>query len=96
MLYALLCTDKLASVDLRMAVRPEHLAYLGSLGSKMKAAGPFLDDSGNPTGSLVIIDAETRDEAEAMAAKDPYAIAGLFTNVEIKAWRWALKNPDAA
>jgi uncharacterized protein len=96
MLYALLCTDKPASVDLRMAVRPEHLAYLGSLGSKMKAAGPFLDDAGSPTGSLVIIEAESRAEAEAMAAKDPYAIAGLFASVEIKPWRWALKNPDAA
>jgi uncharacterized protein len=96
MLYALLCTDKPASVDLRMAVRPEHLSYLGSLGVKMKAAGPFLDEAGGPTGSLVIIEAESRAEAEATAANDPYAIAGLFASVEIKPWRWALKNPDAA
>jgi uncharacterized protein len=96
MLFALLCTDKPASLELRAKMRPEHLAYLGSLEGKMKAAGPFLDDAGNPTGSLVIIEAENRAEAEIMAAKDPYAVAGLFANVEIKPWRWALKNPEAA
>ena len=96
MLYCLLCTDKPNSVDLRLKVRPDHLAYLSSLGSKMKSAGPFLDDAGGPTGSLVIIEAADRSEAEKMAAADPYALAGLFASVEIKAWKWALKNPEAA
>jgi uncharacterized protein len=96
MLFALICTDKPNSLDLRMSVRSDHLAYLSRLSSKMKAAGPFLDDANNPCGSLVIIEAENRSEADAMAAKDPYAIAGLFSNVEIKPWRWAIKNPDAA
>lgn len=96
MLFALLCTDQPNSLGLRMKVRDDHLAYLGSLGKKMKTAGPFLDETGNPCGSLVIIEADTRAEAEKISAADPYAMAGLFAVVEIKAWRWALKNPDAA
>ncbi len=96
MLFALLCTDKPNNLELRMKVRADHLAYLGRLENKLKAAGPFLDEAGNPCGSLVIIEAENRAEAESMAASDPYASAGLFANVEIKPWRWALKNPDAA
>ncbi len=96
MLFCLLCTDKPNSLDLRMKVRPDHLAYLASLGAKMKTAGPFLDDAGSPNGSLVIIEAADRSEAEKMAAADPYAIAGLFASVEIKTWKWALKNPEAA
>lgn len=96
MLFALLCTDKPNNLELRMKVRADHLAYLGRLENKLKAAGPFLDEAGNPCGSLVIIEAENRAEAESMAACDPYASAGLFANVEIKPWRWALKNPDAA
>jgi uncharacterized protein len=95
MLFALLCTDKPDSLELRAKVRPEHVAYLDSLGRKLKAAGPFLDDASNPTGSLVILEATDRNEAENMAAADPYAIAGLFASVEIKSWRWALKNPEA-
>jgi uncharacterized protein len=96
MLYALLCTDKPNSLDLRMKARPEHLAHLDGLGEKLKAAGPFLDEAENPCGSLIIIEAENRMAAEKMAAADPYAIAGLFAKVEIKPWRWVRKNPEAA
>ena len=94
MLYALICTDKPHSTELRTKVRPKHVAYLGSLGDAMKFAGPFLDAAGGPTGSLVMIEAETRDAAQMIAANDPYKLAGLFVSVEIRAWRWALKNPE--
>ena len=94
MLYALICTDRPNSTELRANKRPEHLAYLSSLGDAMKFAGPFLDDAGGPTGSLVMIEAETRAAAEVIAANDPYKLAGLFASVEIRAWRWALKNPE--
>ena len=95
MLYALICTDKPNSTELRASKRPDHLAYLGSLGDAMKFAGPFLDDAGSATGSLVMIEAESRAAAEMIAANDPYKLAGLFVSVEIRAWRWALKNPEA-
>jgi len=96
MLFALLCTDNPNSLDLRMQVRPEHLTYLESLGSALKAAGPFTSDEGSPIGSLVIIEAADRAAAEVMAANDPYAKAGLFAAVEIKPWKWLIKNPEAA
>jgi len=94
MLFALLCTDKPASVDLRMKVRPDHLAYLESLGNALKAAGPFTDDAGSPTGTLAIIEVPNRKAAEAVAEGDPYAKAGLFANVEIRPWKWLIKNPE--
>ena len=94
MLYALICTDKPGSTELRASKRPEHLAYLSSLGEAMKFAGPFLDDAGSPIGSLVMIEAENHSGAEVIAANDPYKLAGLFLSVEIRAWRWALKNPE--
>jgi uncharacterized protein YciI len=96
MLFALLCTDKPNSLELRTKVRPDHVAHLNALGSAMKTAGPFLDEAGNPNGSLVIIEAANMAEAKAMAAQDPYAKAGLFASVEIKPWRWTLKNPESA
>jgi uncharacterized protein len=96
MLYALICTDKPGSLDLRMQLRPAHLSFLDKLGSNMKAAGPFVGDDEKPTGSLVIISAENKAEAQAIAAQDPYAIAGLFASVEIKPWKWLIKNPESA
>ena len=96
MLFALICDDKPASLDLRVKVRADHLAFLGSLGAAMKFGGPFTDDAGSPVGSLVVIEAENRAAAETLAAQDPYAKAGLFQSVIIRPWKWALKNPESA
>ena len=96
MLYALICIDKPACLDLRLSVRPTHVKYLESLGPDMKLAGPFLGDDGQPNGSLVVIDAPDRAAAQAIADADPYAKAGLFAAVVIRPWKWTLKNPEAA
>ena len=48
-----------------------------------------------PNGTLAVIEAEDRKAAEAIAASDPYAKAGLFANVEIRAWNWVVNNPAA-
>ena len=95
MLFALICTDKLNSLELRQQSRPEHLKFLEGLGNTLKAAGPFTDDDGKPTGSLVIIEAANRVAITEIAGRDPYAVAGLFASVEIKPWKWLIKNPEA-
>ena len=92
MLFALICTDKPNSLELRLATRPAHLAYLETV--TVKGAGSFLDSAGNPNGSLVVIEAKDKADAEAIAARDPYAIAGLFASVEIRPWKWLIKNPE--
>lgn len=94
MLYALICTDKPHSLQVRLDNRPAHIEFLKDMGDGLKAAGPFLDDDGNMTGSLVIIEAANRDEALAISQEDPYAKAGLFESVEIRPWNWAVKNPE--
>ncbi len=94
MLFALICTDKPNSLDLRMKMRPDHLAFLEKLGANLKAAGPFVDDDGKPTGSLVIINADDLTSAKSIAAQDPYAVSGLFVSVDIKPWKWLIKNPE--
>ena len=55
MLYALICTDKPNSLAIRKAKRPEHVAYLKSLGDTLKLAGPFTEADGETmNGSLVV------------------------------------------
>ena len=95
MLFALICTDKPQSLELRLSVRPDHLKYLESLGTALKAAGPFTGDAGQPIGSLVVIEAADRAAATAMAEADPYARAGLFAAVDIRPWKWLINNPEA-
>jgi uncharacterized protein YciI len=97
MLYALICTDKPNSLATRKAKRPEHVAYLKSLGDTLKLAGPFTEADGETmNGSLVVIEASSLQEAKEIAAGDPYAKAGLFASVEIRPWTWTLNKPSNA
>lgn len=95
MLFAFICKDKPDHLQLRLDVRPDHLAFLTALNDAdtLKFAGPFLGDDGKPCGSLVVVEAADRPAAEAIAASDPYAKAGLFASVEITAWNWVFNNP---
>jgi len=92
MLFSIICTDKPGEgLELRMKNRPDHLAFLANLGERLKMAGPFMNDAGTePRGSLVIIEANTIDEARTIAASDPYARAGVFENVDIRTFKWLL------
>lgn len=93
MLYALLCTDKPDHLPVRLANRPDHLAYLSGLGATLKGAGPFLDENGAPNGSLILLEADNLADAQNIAAQDPYAKAGLFADVTIRPWNWVIANP---
>ncbi|GAA6147060.1 MULTISPECIES: YciI family protein [Rhodobacterales] len=85
MLVALMAHDKPGALDVRKANRDAHLAYIKDTGV-VAQAGPFLDADGQMCGSLVILDVEDMAAAEAWAAGDPYAKAGLFDSVTLKTW----------
>ena len=95
MLYALICTDKPGSLAVRKANRPQHLAYLEGLGDALVFAGPFTEQDGQTmNGSLIVIEASSLDDARNIAAGDPFAKLGIFANVAIRPWLWAVKKPD--
>jgi uncharacterized protein len=93
MLYALICDDRPGGLELRKANRAAHLDYIRATGV-VAQAGPFLDAEGAMVGSLVILDVPDRAAAEAWAAGDPYAVAGLFAKVEIRAWNRVIGGPQ--
>ena len=82
-LFALICTDKPDSLELRVQTRPAHLDYLGATDA-VRLGGPTLDGAGKPSGSILVIEAEDLAAAQAFAKGDPYALAGLFAKVEIR------------
>jgi len=90
MLYVICCTDKADHLQVRMDNRPAHVEYLKSFAAKLFAAGPTLNEAGDMNGSVVILDLDSRSDAEAFAAGDPYAKAGLFSAVTINAWKKVL------
>ena len=77
--------DRSDAGSLREHTRPTHLDYLG--GFDVVFGGPMLDDDGAMCGSLIVVQTEDRAAAEAFAAGDPYALAGLFETVTITAMR---------
>jgi uncharacterized protein YciI len=85
--FVLICTDKPSALALRIATREAHLAHVRQHPGFVRLAGPLLDDRGEMAGSLFIVEAPDRAAVEAFTAADPYALAGLFDRVEIRAWR---------
>lgn len=86
MRVALICIDKPASLQIRLNNRSAHLAHIQSSGV-VEMAGPFLDADGQMTGSMIVLNVESLSDAQAWAAADPYAIAGLFTSVMLHEWK---------
>jgi len=89
-LFAILCHDRPDAGGLRAETRPRHLEHLERIGGALFLAGPMLDESGVPTGSIVIVDMAEIESARAFAAADPYAEAGLFAKVDVTAFRKVL------
>ena len=85
MMHALICTDKAGHLEVRKANREAHVAYLKA-DAHVVQAGPFVDENGDMSGSLILFDTDDRAHVEAFAANDPYAVAGLFEETRIEAW----------
>jgi uncharacterized protein YciI len=86
MLVALEAQDRKGALQTRLDNREAHLAYIKESGA-VEQAGPFLDADGNMCGSLIILNVADLAAAEAWAAGDPYAKAGLFQSVTLTQWK---------
>lgn len=85
-MFIVMCTDKPDSLELRLATREAHIDYVAG-SSEIVVGGPLLDDAEAMAGTLVMLNVANRAAAEAWAANDPYAKAGLFERVEILHWK---------
>ena len=88
-LYAFIGHDGPRGAELRKLHRPAHLAGIDELVAedRIRHAGPLLDESGSPVGSLVLFEADTLDEARRIAAGDPYVTEGIFERWEVNETR---------
>jgi uncharacterized protein len=89
MRVALICHDKPGALQVRLDNRPAHLAYLAETGV-VDLAGPFLDEAGNMTGSMIVLNVDSMQQARDWAAGDPYGLAGLFASATLTEWKRAV------
>ncbi|MEI6858739.1 MAG: YciI family protein [Shewanella sp.] len=98
MWYMISSQDVDNSLDKRLAARPDHLARLQELADegRLLVAGPHpAIDSENPgeagfSGSLVVADFPSLEDALIWANKDPYIAAGVFEKVIVKPFKRVL------
>lgn len=86
MRFALICLDRSDALQTRVQTRAAHLDHVNATGV-VEQAGPFIDAAGQMCGSLIILSVDSMAEAQAWAAADPYAKAGLFASVSIQEWK---------
>jgi uncharacterized protein YciI len=94
-LYAIISEDVTDSLELRMAARPAHLQRLQALqdAGRLVLAGPHPGiDSDNPgaagfTGSLIVAEFASWQDAQEWAATDPYVVGKVYANVTVKPFK---------
>lgn len=91
-MFVLMCKDVPGGLAIRQRTRPEHLAYLREHAASIVRAGPMLNEAGEPCGSIFLLDMAERVAAEAFAANDPYALAGVFERVELLGYRDVVRD----
>ena len=95
MLYAIMAEDTVNSLEKRLETRPAHLERLNTLQDegRLILAGPHpAIDSEDPreagfSGSLVVAEFESLEEAELWANDDPYKHAGVYAAVVVKPFK---------
>lgn len=98
MYYAIISNDVENSLPLRKEARPAHLERLEAL----KAEGRLLVAGPNPaidaedpgpdgfSGSMVIAEFPSLEDAKAWANADPYVAAGVYQSVTVKPFKKVL------
>jgi uncharacterized protein YciI len=85
------------AAEMRTANRERHLAYLDQHADILVLGGALLADDGVArTGSCLIINVTSREEAEEFSRNEPFRKAGLFKSVRIARMRRGQWNPAAA
>ena len=98
MWYAIISEDVDNSLEKRMGARPKHVERLKALADagKLLTAGPHPaidnEDPGEAgfTGSLIIAEFDSLEDAQAWADADPYIDAGVYKQVTIKPFKKVL------
>lgn len=100
MLYAIIAQDIENSLQDRLTARPKHLERLTALQDqgRLILAGPHPKiDSNDPgeagfSGSLVVAEFNSIEEAQTWADADPYVEAGVYASVTVKPFKKVFPN----
>lgn len=78
--------DRDGSFDLRMELLEEHWSYMDRFADRLVVRGPTFDAHGTPTGSVHVVDLESRERAWSFAFGEPGYRAGAYRDVVVRRW----------
>ena len=79
MIFAILLMDRSGTSELRIQIRPEHLAYLAHQSERMAFAGPLTSEDGKiVVGSLLGMDFPSRADVDTWLKDEPFTKAGVY------------------
>lgn len=81
--FLVLCRDGEGAAALRSTHLEGHLHHVEANWQRYVTAGPLREPGAEAiSGSLFLVLAETRDDAEALMKGDPYVTSGLYRSIE--------------
>ena len=94
--FCLHAFDRPGRLQDRLSLRESHRARLRQHDHPVavRIGGPLLDDDSQMIGTMLVIEAQSREDVEAYWAEDPYTTADLFASVSITAFNWGLGQPE--
>lgn len=95
MFFAVMCTDNADATAVRDELMQAHTDYLMNHLDKIVWAGAR-QHAGDACGSFYLLSVATEDDARAFADADPFAIAGVFSAIEISNVRRGIFQPVLA
>lgn len=97
MLWAIVCEDNPDTAAIREKHLAPHREHLTSSKGILVLAGATQNDAGTEaTGSLFVVNVDSRAKAKAFSDADPFAQHGVFKSVTITRMRKGQWNPEAA
>lgn len=85
MYFVIRCLDKPGAAELRAETVDAHRAYLAASQMNVFVGGPVVAerDETQMIGSLMLVGAESLEDVERFASRDPLNLAGVWDTVEI-------------
>lgn len=96
MLWAVHCLDRPDAAARRSAARAAHSARLTAVGTDVRPVmyGRLVGgDESTAVGSLIVVEAESRDQVERFVAEDPFVQAGVWREVRIDGFEPSTRSP---
>ena len=83
--FAMIARDRPDGLENRKKHRAAHLERMARLDAegRLRYGGPLLNEQGQMSGSLIILEADDLEGARIAYAEDPYVVHGVFEDYDV-------------